>query len=83
MAATQVMLCYLCNMAVGQSGRVVLEIDPVLKRALHSRLVSEGRSLKDWFLEQAGTYLSRQQLPLPISGLDPSAGSAVAGKTRR
>lgn len=72
-------------MAVGQSGRVVLEIDPVLKRALHSRLVAEGRSLKNWFLEQAGAYLSREQLPLPFPGLDsaPRSNSVVSEKADR
>ena len=52
-------------MAVGQSGRIVLEIDPALKRALHARLVGEGRHLKDWFLEQVEGYLTPRQQSLP------------------
>jgi hypothetical protein len=57
-------------MARSISGRVVLEVSPELKRRLHSRLAAEGRTLKDWFLEQASTYLSRSapvQLPLSLS----------------
>jgi hypothetical protein len=48
-------------MARGQSGRLVLEVDPELKRRLHARVASEGRSLKDWFLEQAERYLAFPQ----------------------
>lgn len=44
-------------MARGHSGRLVLEIDPGLKRTLHGRLAMEGRTMKDWFLEQAERYL--------------------------
>lgn len=44
-------------MARGQSGRLVLEIDPAFKRQLHARLASEGRTLKNWFLEQADRYV--------------------------
>lgn len=54
-------------MARGPSGRLVFEVDPEIKRRLHARVASEGRSLKDWFLEQAERYLSQphpQQLPL-------------------
>ncbi len=54
--------------ARGPSGRLVLEIDPALKRALHARVAAEGRSLKDWFLEQVERYLEQpvqQVLPLP------------------
>jgi len=54
-------------MARGQSGRVVLEIDPVLKRRLHARLASDGLTLKDWFLERVDRYLhqpTQESLPL-------------------
>ena len=57
-------------MARGFSGRLVFEIDPALKRALHARAASEGRSLKDWFLEQAERYLAlpvQQELPLLVT----------------
>lgn len=51
------MPCYMQHMARGKSGRLVLEVDPALKRALHARVASEGRTLKAWFLEQADRYL--------------------------
>jgi hypothetical protein len=42
----------------GRSGRVVLEIDPEIKRRLYGRLTHEGRTLKEWFLERAEAYLA-------------------------
>lgn len=39
-------------------------MEPAIKRALHARLVSEGRSLKDWFLECAESYLNPTQTSL-------------------
>lgn len=54
-------------MARGPSGRLVLEISPEVKRRLHSRLAGEGRSLKEWFLEQAQEYLDGPEpLQLPF-----------------
>ena len=66
MSVVQV-LCYIRHMARGQSGRVVLEIDPMLKRRLHARLASDGLTLKDWFLERVDRYLhqpTQESLPL-------------------
>src|SRR3989344_703623 len=57
-----VMLYY---MARGESGRIVLEIDPSQKDDLYSALTKDGLTLKDWFLRQAAQYLSnRDQMPL-------------------
>jgi len=73
-------------MARSISGRVVLEVSPELKRRLHSRLAAEGRTLKDWFLEQASTYLSRSapvQLPLGLSPTEsPRPASGPPGGAR-
>lgn len=52
-------------MAVGTSGRIVLEVEPELKRELHEVLKKEGKSLKQWFTEQAEAFLhDKSQLPL-------------------
>ena len=45
-------------MSRGPSGRVVIEIEPDLKNRLHAALALEGRTLKDWFLEQLAEYLN-------------------------
>ena len=69
------MLCNMWHMARGQSGRIVLEIDPLLKRTIHARLAAEGRTMKEWFLERAQEYLNprQQALPLMEMPLEPPA----------
>ena len=47
-------------MAKGRSGRVVIEIDPELKRALYGALAVDDSTLKDWFVAKANRYLSEQ-----------------------
>jgi predicted Rossmann fold nucleotide-binding protein DprA/Smf involved in DNA uptake len=44
-------------MAVGQSGRIVVYLDPELKQKLHARLRGEGRDFKGWLLERIQQYL--------------------------
>ena len=46
-------------MARGKSGRLVIEIDPEMKRELHARVAREGRTLKAWLVEQAKAYLAQ------------------------
>lgn len=53
-------------MSVGPSGRIVVEVEPVLKRELHSALVKEGQTLKDWFVTQAESFVESRQLALPF-----------------
>lgn len=43
-------------MPVGDSGRVVIEIDPATKKQLHQLLRSDGLNMKDWFLQNAEAY---------------------------
>lgn len=60
-------------MAKGASGRIVLEIDPQLKRQLYHALALEDSTLKDWFLENVSEFLAdREQPRLPnIPGKKP------------
>ena len=48
-------------MPVGRSGRIVVDLDPELKRELHARLRSEGRDFKGWLLERVQNYLGAPQ----------------------
>jgi hypothetical protein len=50
-------------MAISESGRVVLEVDPGLKRKLYSALALEHKSLKEWFILMAEEYIKEQQQP--------------------
>ena len=43
-------------MSRGDSGRVVIELDPALKRHLYSALALSGSTLKDWFVRAAEEY---------------------------
>jgi hypothetical protein len=55
-------------MPKGQSGRVVIEIDPALKRRLYSALAAESITLKAWFIETAHNFLQdREQPRLPLN----------------
>jgi hypothetical protein len=57
-----VMLYYMVR---GESGRIVLEIDPSQKDELYIALTKDGLTLKDWFLQQAAIYLrERNQMTL-------------------
>lgn len=52
-------------MAKGASGRIVIEIDPELKRELYDALGKEELTLKDWFLSNTENFLkNRTQLSL-------------------
>ena len=53
-------------MSVGSSGRIVLEIDPVIKKQVYQALKSEGLNMKDWFLQQAEELLNKDQLTLSL-----------------
>lgn len=50
-------------MAIGQSGRIVIEIDPELKQELYASLEKQGVSLKQWFLERVKDHLRNQRQP--------------------
>ena len=44
-------------MAKGHSGRIVIEVDPALKRELYGALAVDNSTLKEWFLNNVSTYL--------------------------
>ena len=55
-------------MARGESGRIVLEIDPSLKEELYTALTKDGHTLKSWFLANTEKYLlERNQLQLFVA----------------
>lgn len=51
-------------MAKGKSGRVVLEIDPDLKRNIYLELEKRQQTLKDWFVAEAESLLYGEQKKL-------------------
>jgi hypothetical protein len=48
------------DLVKGNSGRIVIEVDPDLKRRLHSALALENMTLKQWFTEVAQQRISTQ-----------------------
>ena len=54
-------------MAVGDSGRIVIDVDPEVKRRLYSALALSGSTLKDWFLKNAFTFCDESQQPLLVA----------------
>ena len=53
-------------MSIGSSGRIVIEVEPDVKRQLYAALTREGMSLKEWFLRNAEAYLEEGgQMSLP------------------
>ena len=63
-------------MAVNRkSGRIVVDIDPELKLALHAALAAEGMSLKDWFVREASDFLDRRRQPRLAFAAEPPAPS--------
>jgi len=44
-------------MPKGQSGRIVVELEPALKRQLYSALAIDNKTLKQWVEEQVEAYL--------------------------
>ena len=56
-------------MGIGNSGRVVVEVDPMLKKELYASLMRDGLTLKDWFVKSADNYLTYSgQMDLGLKG---------------
>ena len=64
-------------MARGPSGRVVIEMDPEMKRELHASLVADGTNLKEWFINQARSYLRTRREP-DLPGLEDASSNFYA-----
>ncbi|MDE8347285.1 MAG: hypothetical protein POH28_14115 [Acidocella sp.] len=47
----------------GDSGRVVIEIDPSLKRRFYTALMAENSTMKEWFVEAAKQYVAEHEEP--------------------
>lgn len=45
-------------MSRGSSGRIVVEVEPALKKRLYAALSLDGATLKDWFRDRAEDYLA-------------------------
>jgi hypothetical protein len=50
-------------MARGKSGRIVLEIDPILKKNLYLALEKNEKTLREWFVSEVEKFIFSQQQP--------------------
>jgi hypothetical protein len=50
-------------MAQGPSGRIVVELEPELKRQLYASLAIDGLTFKQWLIAQTERYLSERIQP--------------------
>lgn len=68
-------------MARGKSGRIVLEIDPELKRQLYSALENKQQTMKDWFVKEAQSVVYGEKEPPPDgdAGSEENPGSGAGG----
>jgi hypothetical protein len=75
-------MLYNMPMARSNSGRIVLEINPSVKRDLYEALQEEGLTLKDWFLIQARSYLAQRAQP-SLFDSDQVAAQKVKAKKKK
>jgi hypothetical protein len=62
--------------AKGSSGRLVIEIDPLIKKELYERLGEKGLNMREWFLINANAYLKQnKQSSLLIDKVSQKVGS--------
>lgn len=58
-------------MSIGNSGRVVIDMEPSKKQDLHMVLRKEGTNLKTWFTEKVDELLAEKiQKTLPFDNND-------------
>ena len=63
-------------MSIGNSGRIVIEVEPEAKRRLYAALALDGLTLKEWFLKAADVYIqTANHVPLAFGERESSAGS--------
>ena len=63
-------------MAKGSSGRLVIEIDPLIKKELYEKLGEKGLNMREWFLINANAYLKQnKQSSLLIDKVSQKVGS--------
>lgn len=53
----------ICMAQHGNSGRIVIDIEPDLKRRMYAALSLSGSTLKDWFRKSAAAYCDEQREP--------------------
>lgn len=53
----------------GESGRIVVDLEPELKRRIYSALSLSGGTLKDWFIKVAEELCEEHRKPVPVANV--------------
>lgn len=53
----------------GESGRIVVDVEPELKRRIYSALSLSGGTLKDWFIKVAEELCEGHRKPVPVGNV--------------
>ena len=73
-------------MARGNSGKVVINVDPQFKEALYLAVTASGSTLKDWFIHQGRQYIDEQRQPILLRVAETSiifgAKKLIEGQTK-
>ncbi len=69
------------SMAIGESGRIVVDVGPEVKRELYAALAHKGSSLKDWFLDSAHRFCGDESKGLSLFDYDPNKAGGKAHPT--
>lgn len=65
-------------MAIGTSGRLVIEVDPDFKKHFYTVLETDGLTLKEWFLRAAQEHINKRD-----DQIAPQNGIEQPGKLRK
>lgn len=66
------------HMARGESGRIVIEVEPEIKRRLYSALALSDSTLKDWFLKTAADFCAESVQPSLFPRGSPDNGREIS-----
>lgn len=69
-------------MARGDSGRIVIEVDPHLKGELYVELARRGLTLKAWFVSEAERFVESGRQPALFAAEPPAPPYAPEGAQR-
>jgi len=62
----------------GESGRIVVDVAPELKRRIYSVLSLSGGTLKDWFIKAAEELCEEHRKPVPVRNVRYSRSTKAA-----
>jgi len=69
-------------MARGDSGRIVIEVDPLLKGELYVELARQRLTLKAWFVANAELFLKAGRQPQLFAAVASQSPSGAASTTK-